>query len=88
MTEWRTEYCSEQPSELQVIGKELYIQRRNIHQVTHEATEGSEAYTDWECESREITFTEYHQWKTDEAVKKNEADIFYIAMVSDIDLEG
>lgn len=87
MTNWKIEYCAEQPDELQIIGKELYMQRRNIHKVTHEATEGMEAYTDWKCESREISFAEYQQLITDEAVKKNRADIDYIAMMSDVDLE-
>ena len=87
MNTWRTEHCAEQPAELQLIGKDLYIQRRNIHMVEHEATEGTEAYTDWECESREVTLIEYKQLLTDDAVEQNTADIFYIAMMADIDLD-
>lgn len=87
MGTWRIEICSEKPAELQLIGKELYIERRNIHMVEHDATEVAEAYTDWECESREITLTEYKQQITEKGVEKNAADIFYIAMMADIDLE-
>lgn len=86
MNEWKTERCSEKPLELQVIAKNLYMQRRNIHEVQHEATEGVEAYTDWECECREITFEEYHNMITDDAIEQNKADIAYIAMCADIEL--
>ena len=57
MTEWTKEYCSSQPEEVQTIAPGLLIQRKDITQVEHEAEEtpGSEAYTAWECMSREIT---------------------------------
>ena len=64
MTEWKTEYCAERPEPLQQVGIELYIQRRNIHEATH-TIEGEETYTDWECESREITFAEFEQERSD-----------------------
>ena len=55
MKEWTKERCSEEPQELQLVADGIYIQRKNIEEVKHEATEGMEAYTDWECDSREIT---------------------------------
>ena len=36
----------------------LYIQRRNIEQQEHEERDGMAAYTDYVCESREITESE------------------------------
>ena len=87
MKEWKIEHCSERPLELQVIAPGIYMQRRNIRQVEHEATEGMEAYTDWECECREITFEEYHQSIVDETLANHTASIDYIAMMTDIDLE-
>ena len=58
MKEWTKERCSEEPQELQLVADGIYIQRKNIKKVQHEATEGMEAYTDWECDSREITVSE------------------------------
>jgi hypothetical protein len=51
MKEWTKERCSEEPQELQLVADGIYIQRKNIERVQHEATEGMEAYADWECDS-------------------------------------
>ena len=59
MKAWVTEICSNRPDELQVIGPETYIQRRNITAVEHPEQDGIPAYTDYTCESREITVSEY-----------------------------
>lgn len=59
MKPWVTEVCSSQPEELQIIGPETYIQRRNIAAVEHPEQDGTPAYTDYKCESQEITFSEY-----------------------------
>lgn len=61
MTEWTKEYCASQPDEVQAIGPGLLIQRKDITEVEHpaEETPGSDAYTVWECMSREITVSEY-----------------------------
>lgn len=61
MTEWTKESCSEQPAELQIIAPGLYIQRKDITKVEHGADEiaGTEAFTEYECLSREITVSEY-----------------------------
>ncbi len=62
MTGWKQERCMQQPEALQLIAPDLYMQRRNITEVTHEAdaVAGTEAYTEWTCESREISRTEYN----------------------------
>ena len=59
MKPWVPEVCSSQPEELQIIGPETYIQRRNITAVEHPEQDGTPAYTDYKCESREITFSEF-----------------------------
>lgn len=66
MKAWKQERCSEQPEELQDIGGGLYMERRNITAENHEADEaaGVEAYTDYVCESREITQDEYNMLKS------------------------
>jgi hypothetical protein len=59
-----------QPEELQDIGGGLYMERRNIKEIHHEADEetGTEAYTDYECECREITVSEYQMLKSIEDI--------------------
>lgn len=76
MKDWTQERCSERPDELQVIAPGLFMQRRNIQKVEHEVDEtaGLEAYTEYVCESREITESEYamlgsiEQINTDKAI--------------------
>lgn len=62
MKEWTKERCSEEPQELQLVADGIYIQRKNIKKVQHEATEGMEAYTDWECDSRESLYRNTRCW--------------------------
>lgn len=64
MTNWEEEHCSRQPEELQIIGPGLLMERRNIREVTHEATDDMPAYTEWICECREIKTDEYNMIKT------------------------
>ncbi len=76
MKDWTRERCSGRPEELQVIAPGLFMQRRNIEKVEHEADEaaGTEAFTEYVCESREITESEYamlgsiEQINTDKAI--------------------
>lgn len=76
MKAWKQERCSEQPEELQDIGGGLYMERRNITAENHEADEaaGVEAYTDYVCESREISQDEYNMLKSVEEID-NQATI-------------
>lgn len=70
MKQWTEEHCAEQPDALQLIAPQTYIERRNIEKVEHEADEtaGTEAYTEWVCESREITEDEYHMLQSIEEI--------------------
>lgn len=51
----------------------MYIQRRNIQQEEHPEQEGMAAYTDYVCESREITESEYAMLKSIEEIRTDEA---------------
>ena len=75
MTEWRKEFCSEQPTELQTIAPGLYIQRKDITKVEHEADEiaGTEAYTSYECMSREISVSDYQMLLSIEEIDTTKA---------------
>lgn len=59
MTEWTKESCSSQPPELQEIAPGLLMQRKDIQKVEHEAQDGTEPYTTWDCLCREITVSEF-----------------------------
>lgn len=56
---WKKELCAAQPVELQLISNDTYIERKDISEVEYPATGGMDAYTGWECTSREIGTTEY-----------------------------
>lgn len=58
MKQWTEERCSEKPKELQPVAPDLFIQRRNITEQNHEEKDGFPEYTDYVCESREITESE------------------------------
>ena len=62
----KEERCAQRPSELQLVSPDTYIQRRNIVEEEHEADEeaGIEAYTDFKCESRTISVSEYEMIKS------------------------
>lgn len=73
MKEWKEERCATQPDELQIIAQDTYIQRRNIHPVEHDETDGVPAYTEYVCESREIGVSEYEMLKSIEGISTQEA---------------
>ena len=73
MKQWKEERCSTQPKELEVIADGVLMQRRNIEAVEHEATENMAAYTDYVCESREITVSEYEMLKSIEGINTDKA---------------
>lgn len=73
MKDWKTEHCSQEPAELQQIAPDTYIERRNIEEVTHEAEEGREAFTEWVCESRIIGISEYNMLKSIEQINTQAA---------------
>ncbi len=73
MKEWKEERCATQPEELELIADGVYIQRRNIEEVEHEATEEMDAYTDYACESREISVSEYAMLQSIEGISTDKA---------------
>lgn len=73
MKQWKEERCSTQPEEIELIAHGVYMQRRNIEAVEHEATEETAAYTDYVCESREITESEYEMLKSIESINTDKA---------------
>lgn len=73
MKEWSKEICDTKPEETQLIAPGLLIQRRDIKAVEHEATDNTEAYTDYECESREISVSEYEMIKSVEQINTDKA---------------
>ncbi len=73
MKNWQEEHCTERPEELQLVAPDLYMERRNIREVSHEAEAGMEAYTEFVCESREITGSEYAMLKSIEAIDNSKA---------------
>lgn len=73
MKQWITERCATQPSETQLIAPDSLIQRRNIKAVEHKATDTMDAYTDYECESREISVSEYEMLKSFEQIDTDKA---------------
>ena len=58
MKQWKEEHCTLEPAELEAIGKDLLIQRRN---------------TEFVCESREITVAEYEMLKSVEEIDTTKA---------------
>jgi hypothetical protein len=73
MKEWKEERCAERPDELQVIAPGVYMQRRNIEKVEHDALEGMPSYIDYRCECREITVSEYETLKSIEEINTSRA---------------
>jgi len=70
---WKQETCAIQPDEIQIIADGIYMQRKNIREVVREAIEGQEGYTSWECDSREISVTDYNILKELENVQVDDA---------------
>lgn len=73
MKDWREEHLSEEPDPLQMIADGLYMERRNIRKVVHEATDQMEAYTEYVCESREIGVSEYNMLQSITEIRTDEA---------------
>lgn len=73
MKQWTEERSAQRPAELQLVAPNLYIQRRNIEAQEHEKKDGMAAYTDYVCESREITEGEYEMLKSIEEISTEKA---------------
>lgn len=86
MKQWSEEHCAGLPEKLQTIAPRLYIQRRNIKEVQHEADEvaGTDAYTEFVCESREITESEYAMLESIEQISTEKAiDAFTMQLIEE-----
>lgn len=86
MKQWGREHCSRRPEELQAVAPGLYMQRRNIQKVEHEADEmaGLDAYTEYVCESREITESEYAMLESIEQISTEKAiDAFTMQLIEE-----
>ena len=73
MQDWKKEVSAHQPSPLEIVAPDTYIQRKDIMAVEHEATDERDAYTDYECMSREISFSEYNMLKSIEQINTDKA---------------
>lgn len=75
MKDWTQERCHKRPDELQPIAPGLYMQRRNIQKTERNLGKAleTEACTEYVCESREITESEYAMLKSIESIKTDEA---------------
>ena len=71
--DWKEEHCSTRPEEKQIIAEGVLLERRNIRQVHHEATDNMPAYDEWVCESREIALSDYQIIKAVEEIDTNAA---------------
>lgn len=58
---------------MQLVAPDTFIQRRNIQPEEHEATDQQAAYTDFVCDSREISVGEYEMLKSIEEIRTDEA---------------
>lgn len=65
--------CSEYPEQLQLVAPDLYIERKEIKAVYHDATAEMAAYTDYECMSREISVSDYNMLKDISEISTQEA---------------
>jgi len=73
MKQWSEERCAEQPKELELVAPGIYIQRRNIEAVEHAAVDDMPAFTDYVCESREISVSDYEMLKSIEEIDVSQA---------------
>ena len=84
MKQWSEERCAEQPKELELVAPGIYIQRRNIKAVEHKAVDDMPAFTDYVCESRELTVSEYEMLKSIEEIDTTEAiDTYTLALIEE-----
>ena len=59
MSDWEPELLESLPEEFTKLGEDLYVQRKDIHEVTYHSLDGSETFKGFECFSREISQAEY-----------------------------
>lgn len=82
MTDWKQEYCQSRPEELELVGRDLYIQRRNIEaRVIEDEFLQSSGYV---CESRFISSSERNMLLEIEAIDTAKAiDDYNMQLIED-----
>lgn len=81
MTNWTQERCQELPAELELVGKDLYIQRRNIEYFEDKGDTPAHGYV---CESRFISISEYNMFVEIEAIDTAKAiDDYNMQLIED-----
>ena len=88
MTDWKrvTGSQSERPLEFDAESSPTTVyQHRNIERITVES--GGSTTELWQYDEREMTHEEYETLSMQLAIARNRADIDYIAMSADIELE-
>ena len=73
MQDWKKEVSRQKPEPLELVATGTYIERKNIKEVEHEKTEWQDAYTDYECVSREISVSEYNMLKSIQEIDSQKA---------------
>ncbi len=85
MKEWHKERLHRCPLEFEKIGPDIYMQRQNIKEVVHEPEREMPAYTDYECDCRELSADETILVLS-EREGKNRSDIDFLAIMQGIEL--
>ena len=89
MTDWKRVQGSqpERPEEFDTESSAVVVyQRRNVERITVQNADGTTTEL-WQYDEREMSHDEYDKIVIKLAVAKNRADIDYIAMSADIELE-
>lgn len=81
---WITSEANYKPNTVDIATSKVYNYiRRNIHQEQREDDEGK-IYTVWVYEEKKIS---KENWELYKAVERNSANIDYIAMMTDVEIE-
>lgn len=89
MTNWTkvTGSQAEKPVEFDTTSSKKYVyQRRNIERIKVESEHGESEL--WQYDERKMSFDEYNVLMLQMSDKKTRADVEYIAIMSDIELEA
>lgn len=89
MTDWKRVQGSqpERPEEFDTESSAVVVyQRRNVERITVQNGDGTTTEL-WQYDEREMTHEEYETLSMQLAIARNRADIDYIAMSADIELE-
>lgn len=85
MLNWREELCSSRPDELAQVGRDSYIQRRNIAPYEKTGADGQKE-TGYTCESRIISREQYFALKEQEETAASVEDNFLTTMAAQAEI--